>query len=401
VLAQGDPANPSAFNLLVVYSPTSGGVGLSTPVVVEQFNGVTLDTVTSLFTSSAQLISAESFSGEPNPSLSAYDLMHYDANQAVPSITLTGTLNSNVTTWTPQPDLLADSATDTDFVVEIESDGTAFLRFGDNTNGMLPQSGTAFTASYRIGNGTAGNVGANSLTFLVADPRIVACTNPLPATGGIDPETMAQIRRRAPQAFMTQERAVTMADYETVAEMNTQVENAVATLRWTGSWFTVFITAEPEGGGSLTPSLAKAIRQNVNRYRLAGQDIQLESPQYVPLQIALTICVDPDYFQSNVRQGLMQVLGSQVLPNGQKGLFYPDNFTFGQTVYLSPIYAAARQVAGVLSVNATVFAPQGVTTKLYLAKGEIPLGPFQIARMDNDPSFPNHGQLTLNLVGGK
>ena len=41
-----------------------------------------------------------------------------------------------------------------------------------------------------------------------------------------------------------------MADYERVTEMNTQVENAVATLRWTGSWYTVFITAEPKGAGN-------------------------------------------------------------------------------------------------------------------------------------------------------
>ena len=98
---------------------------------------------------------------------------------------------------------------------------------------------------------------------------------------------------------------------------------------------------------------------------------------------------------------LLQVLGSQLLPDGQKGLFYPDNFTFGQTVYLSPIYAAARKVAGVTSVVATIFEPQGVPTTIYLAKGEIPLGPFQIARLDNDRSLPDHGQLTLVMQGGK
>jgi len=139
----------------------------------------------------------------------------------------------------------------------------------------------------------------------------------------------------------------------------------------------------------------------VNRYRLAGQDIQLESPQYVPLDIELTVCVDPTYFQADVRESLLQVLGNQILPNGQKGLFYPDNFTFGQTVYLSPIYAAARSVAGVQSVTATVFQPQGMPDQGFLANGEIPLGPFQIARMDNDPSLPDHGQLKLTMQGGK
>jgi hypothetical protein len=402
VLAQGNQQDPSEFNLLVVYYPPSGGVGVQIPVVVEPFTNITLATVSERFDSTSQLITVMSFDQEPSPSLSAYDLMNYDANQAIPEITLTGTINGVSATWTPQPDLLAASATDPNFVVEIEYDGTAYLRFGDNTNGLTPASLTNFTADYRIGNGTAGNVGAGSLIFLAGDPRIQSCTNPLPATGGADPESNEQIRRRAPQAFMTQERAVIMADYERVTEMNSQVENAVATLRWTGSWYTVFITAEPQGAGNLTPSLTKALKQNINRYRLAGQDIQLESPQYVPLEISLMVCVDPTYFQSDVKQSLLQVLGSQILPNGQKGAFYPDNFTFGQTVYLSPIYAAARQVAGVVSVTATVFQPQGAApTKRYLHKGEIPLGPFQIAQMDNDPSLPDHGQLTLLMQGGK
>jgi hypothetical protein len=401
VLAQGHLEDPSIFNLLIVYAPIAGGVGVSVPVLLEQFNGVSLDNVASLFTSPSQLISVKSFSQEPNPSLSAYDLTHYNANEAVPAITLTGTLNGSSSTWTPQPDLLADSPTDKHFVVEIESDGTPRLRFGDGVNGFRPLPDTSFTASYRIGNGTSGNVGADTLIYLAADPRIQTCTNPLPATGGTDPETADQVRRRAPQAFMTQERAVTMADYERVAEMNSQVENAVATLRWTGSWYTVFITAEPKGAGNLTPELIRMLRRNINRYRLAGQDIELESPAYVPLNIQLAVCVDPAYFRADVEQALLQVLGSKILPNGQKGFFYRGNFTFGQTVYLSPIYAAVRKVAGVQSVNATVFAPQGVTTNLFLSRGEIPLGLFQIALLDNDPSFPNHGKLALLMHGGK
>jgi hypothetical protein len=98
---------------------------------------------------------------------------------------------------------------------------------------------------------------------------------------------------------------------------------------------------------------------------------------------------------------LLQVLGSRVLPDGQKGVFFPDSFTFGQTVYLSPIYAAARKVAGVDSITATVFEPQGIRTTRYLAAGEIAIGPLQIARLENDPSLPDHGQLTLVMRGGK
>jgi hypothetical protein len=399
VLTQDDISSSVQFNLLVVYAPLSGGVGVQTPVVVEQFTGLTLSNAAAATASSA-LVTVKSFENEPNLTMSAYALMHYDAQTATPVMTLTSTLGADTKQWTAETDLLSDGAADTHFVVEIEFDGTAQLRFGDDVNGLRPASDSTFTASYRIGNGSAGNVGADTLVFC-SDLSIATCSNPLPAAGGTDPETSEQIRRRAPQAFMTQERAVTMADYERVTEMNAQVENAVATLRWTGSWYTVFVTAEPKCDGPLTPSLRQALKKNINRYRLAGQDIELEPPQYVSLDIELTVCVDPDYFRSDVERALNDVLSSRVLRDGTKGLFSPDNFTFGQTVYLSPIYAAVRKTAGVTSVEATVFGPQGVPTPIYLSKGEIPLGPFQIARLDNDRSLPDHGQLTLVMQGGK
>jgi len=401
VLAQGNLGVPSEFNLLLLYQPPSGGIGVQIPIVVEQFDNLSLSNVVSAFSDASSLLSVLSFEEEPNPGLSAYDLMHFDAQQAAPAIVLNGSLGTSSTTWTAAPDLLADGPTDTNFVVEVESDGSAYLRFGDDTNGMRPLSSTLFTAFYRIGNGTAGNVGVDSLTYKAADPRITDCTNPLPATGGIDPETTDQIRRRAPQAFLTQERAITMADYAHVTEQNPQVEDAVANLRWTGSWYTVFIAAEPQNGVNLSKSLERTLTKYVNRFRLAGQDLKLEGPDYVSLEISLTVCVDPDYFQADVAGALNEVLGSGTLPSGKPAIFAPGNFRLGQTVYLSPIYAAARTVTGVQSVTATVFQPQGEATSIFLQKGEIPLGSFQVARMDNDRSRPANGQLTLVMQGGK
>jgi predicted phage baseplate assembly protein len=244
-------------------------------------------------------------------------------------------------------------------------------------------------------------VGAESLIYFATTPGILSTTNPLPAFGGTDPETNDQIRLRAPQAFQTQERAITMPDYEALAESNQQVNQAVATARWTGSWYTVFLAAEPRGGGALSATLETSLQTNLERYRLAGQDLQLQSPGYVSLEIELQVQVDPNYFRGHVKQSLLAILGDGMLPDGRKGLFYPGSFTLGQTVYLSPIYAAARSVAGVVSVIATTFQPQGTDTTQYLTAGEIKLGSFQVARLENDPSLPDHGQLTLVMEGGK
>jgi predicted phage baseplate assembly protein len=397
--------NPKLFDLTIVYNPASA-IGVTLPVQVEKFTNLSPSTAAGEIDSVSSLVIVQSFAQSLDTSLSASELTNLDPSTAIPAITLAGTLNNITATWTPLRNLLASGASDTNFVVEVETDNSATLRFGDNTNGKTPDAGTIFTATYRVGNGTAGNVGAESLTNLAAgDARITGCCNPLPASGGADPETADQIRRRAPQAFLTQERAITMPDYEAAAESNSLVRNAVATQRWTGSWYTVFIAAEPQPaaqltgaqtGGTLTAVQQKSVQATVEALRLAGEDLQLGSPQYVSLQIALTVCVDPTYFNLKVQQALMQVLGS-----GPGGLFDPANFTFGQTIYLSPIYQAARAVPGVNAVTATAFTMQGVTDTSFLASGEIPLGPLQIARLENNPSFPDHGQLTLVMEGGK
>ena len=316
----------------------------------------------------------------------------------------TASLDTRHARWHAQRDLLNSAADATDFVAEIDDGGGAQLRFGDDEHGERPDSATAFSATYRVGNGVAGNVGADSIFHIVGQPgdiaHVLALRNPVAAAGGVDPESADSVRRNAPQAFRTQERAVTTDDYATVVERDPQVQRAAATLRWTGSWYTVFITPDPLAG--VDPAQLRAdLPPLVDRYRMAGHDLEFNDPHYVSLEIELHVCVKDDYFRSDVRQSLLQLFSNRVLADGSRGLFHPDNFTFGQTVYLSPLYAAAHQVPGVASAQVTTFQRQGTNDPSYLLNGELPLGRLEIARLDNDPNLPEHGVLRLVLDGGK
>jgi len=102
-----------------------------------------------------------------------------------------------------------------------------------------------------------------------------------------------------------------------------------------------------------------------------------------------------------VKAAVLDVLSSRVRPDGTLGHFHPDRFTFGQPVYLSAIVAAAQSVPGVQSVTAGRFQRQRDDASSALDSGVLELGRLEIARLDDDPSFPEHGVLELTTGGGK
>ena len=340
---------------------------------------------------------------EADPPLSAAATMRFSPDDALPAVTdLVSELEGRVSPWAVKRDLFGSGKDAKEFVLEVEADGTAYLRFGDNLHGLQPTTGTHFSVTYRVGNGLEGNVDAEAIRHIVSgDQGIIKVRNPLPALGGVDPEDMEEVRQKAPSAFRTQERAVTPEDYAAVVERHPEVQRAAATLRWTGSWHTVFVTIDRVGGLPVDDDFEKRIRAHLERYRMAAQDIEIDAPLFVSLEIEMLVCVKPDYFRKEVKTALEQVFSNTILPNGRRGVFHPDSFSFGQTVYLSPLYAAAQAVPGVASVQITKFQRQGNDSDEALKAGKLVLDQLQIARLDNDPNFRERGLFTMSFMGGK
>jgi hypothetical protein len=300
--------------------------------------------------------------------------------------------------WGPQPDLLASDRFAREFVVETEDDGRARLRFGDDVYGLAPDEGTTFAADYRIGNGAEGNVGRDSLVQAVLPPSvgagIVSVRNPLAAAGGQAPQSLAEVRQFAPQAFRVQERAVNEDDYAAVAERHPEVQKAAATFRWTGSWHTVFLTVDRRGGLPVDAAFESELRRFLDRYRMAGVDLEIDAPQLVALDVALRVCVAAGFLRGAVKAALLERLGG-------RGFFHPDAWTFGQPVYLSRLYAAALEVEGVATVEVVRFQRRGRPSRQAIDDGVLPLGRLEIARLDNDPNRQENGLLEILLGGGR
>jgi hypothetical protein len=333
-----------------------------------------------------------------DPTAPAAAAFEWEMQDVLPVISLNGG------TWHPQRDLLASDPLATEFVVEVEEDGFAALRFGDDEHGQRPQAEDTFSAAYRVGNGARGNIGAESLVNIVTtESAISGVRNPLPASRGVDPETIEHVRQSAPSAFRIQERAVTPVDYAEVAERHPGIQQAAATFRWTGSWRTVFLTVDRLGGLEVKDDFKNEMRAHMERYRMAGHDLEVDGPLYVSLEIEMTVCAKADYFRGDVKAALLNVFSNRVLPDGTRGVFHPDNFSFGQTVYLSPLYAAALKVEGVAAVKITTFQRQASPdpNQLALKAGKLTLARLEIARLDNDPNFPERGVFHVNVEDGK
>ncbi|MEV4859203.1 baseplate J/gp47 family protein [Streptomyces ossamyceticus] len=309
-------------------------------------------------------------------------------------------LHDGATSWTVVPDLLSGSRFAPECTVETDDDGRAHLRFGDGVHGRAPAPGATFTAVYRTGGGRAGNVGRDTLTRLQQPLRGVTVRNPMPARGGADPEPVEQVRQWAPQAFRVQQRAVTDDDYADVAGQLPQVRQAVATRRWTGSWYTETVTVDRAGGITPDQYFRRQVGSHLERYRMAGEDVRVTAAVPVALDIVITVRVAPGHPRGEVKRILQDVFTAGQRSDGTPGFFHPDRFALGAPVHLSQVVEAAMGVHGVLWIDPDRFGRWGQPPAGEPRPGRISIGPHEVARCPSDPHLPEHGRIDFIMEGG-
>ncbi|MCX4677164.1 putative baseplate assembly protein [Streptomyces sp. NBC_01433] len=316
--------------------------------------------------------------------------------------------------WTARRDLLGSGHRDRHLVGELEDDGRVALRFGDGRHGARPPAGARLALHYRLGGGTAGNVGAEAVSHLVLcrDPEaedagdalpVAGVRNPLPAMGGTDPEPTDQVRQLVPLDLKrTRQRAVTAEDYAALASALPGVQRAAAEIRWTGSVQEAHVAVDALGAGEPDPELLDSVAYALESYRRIGHDLVVGPARNVPLDIALSVCAAPGHQHGQILAELYRLLGAGRLRGGRLGFFHPDALVFGEPVRLSALVAAAAGVRGVEDVTVTRLRrlfDNGLDDPA-LETGVLRLGPLEIARCDNDPDRPENGRLTIELAGG-
>ena len=171
--------------------------------------------------------------------------------------------------------------------------------------------------------------------------------------------------------------------------------------RWTGSWLTVFTTADPQGSETISSDEHVELIDLLNRYRMAGYECYAPTPRYVGLDVRIVLCALPDAFRGDVEAGVLKALSSRKFADGTTGFFYSDRFAFGMPLERSALEAAIQAVVGVAGVTSIQYRQRGLTPLPVEMGDTVTVAPDQIIRVDNNPSRPERGSLQVEVDGGK
>ncbi len=255
--------------------------------------------------------------------------------------------------WQEVPSFYGQGPTSKCYVVNTDKDGVTQILFGDGQQGArLPTGQENVIATYRIGLGSAGQVGIGSLTLMQTRPLgVKSVTNPLPATGAADPETEDDARQNAIWPVLTLGRVVSLVDMEYFTLGYPGISKVQAALLPRLQQPPVFyLTVCGANGAAIEDSslLQQNLLQAINEIRTPGQALIIASYDSQPFSIEAWLVINPSYVASDV----LNQVNTELL--NQFG-FSASNLA--QPVRASEIIEVIQAIQGVIAVN---------ITKLYL-----------------------------------
>lgn len=257
-------------------------------------------------------------------------------------------LRVNDVLWREVPTLHAAPADARVYATSQDDAALTTLRFGDGEEGARLPTGTAnLRVRYRKGLGVAGNLAADQITTLLSRPLgVTGASNPTPATGGEDAETLARARDNAPLTVLTLDRAVSIADYADFARAFAGIDKAHALWLPAGPARGVFLTIAGINGAVVPTSS--------DTYNFLREALAEHGDPLVPLRMSNFSDVR---FRCRLSVKLQPGFGTDaVLLAVDAALHAHYGFArraFGQTVSVDEVAAVAQGVAGVLAVHVT------------------------------------------------
>lgn len=298
--------------------------------------------------------------------------------------------------FTQVDNFLESTASDHHYTVSVDENGRATVRFGSGINGEIPKG--QISVFYKVGGGSNGNVDENTITRIIQSVtdangnRVNAtATNPTRASGGVDRESIASIKQKAPPSTKITDRTVALDDYEVGAE---NVPGVARALMVTSDQVVGvpenrgFLYIVPDGGGSPSQTLRDAVTTEltVTRPKTITFQFTVESPGYVAVDVAATVYFKPGASKRSVVTQINSALESYFSitnADGTQNELVNFGLKYGSDSKLpmSDLFCVVEAVEGVRKIGA-----RDIDFLLNLVHGDVPLQFFE---------FPTLGTVTI------
>ena len=281
----------------------------------------------------------------------------------------------------------ASTAQDRHYVVLVDQNDRATVRFGDGVRGAVPTGSGSIV--YKTGGGARGNVEAGRITviegtFRDANGRTVrpTCTNPERATGGDDRQTIEETRLAMPESLRVGNRCVTREDFEIEARQVPGVARALMTTSNEDAAVDEnagIIYLVPTTGGSPSQGLIDAVVEavTVTKPNTLTFELDVLGATYkvvnVWVRASFAAGQTPTTVRDRIRAALAEffaIMNDDGTPNGQ--IDFGINIEGGALAW-SDVFNVARDTAGVRKIVAGDFQLNGVSADVNLTAREFPI----------------------------
>lgn len=236
---------------------------------------------------------------------------------------------------------------------------TGEVRFGDGISGLIPPIGTGNLrmARYQTGGGLAGNRAANSIVQLKTTvPYVDRVTNPEPAGGGAEAESLDSLIERAPRSIRHRGRAVTRDDYEDLAKLaspevaralcvplsNLQVENSN---KEPGTVSVIIVPRSSQPNPMPSLELIRTVRDYIKANSWPNVNVVVVGATYIALKVTAELVLTSLKGSSQVERMVEQQLARFLHP--LTGGFDQRGWEFGRRPHASDLYALLEATPGV------------------------------------------------------
>ena len=272
--------------------------------------------------------------------------------------------NTDTKVYLPTTDITTLTSSSLSYFIEENENQNYTFYFGDDIIGKKPKNGNIITCTYIDNSGSLTN---NISRFIATDAigglyrNNVQITTVKSSFGGIDKETIEQVRFRAPYYYATQNRAVTTNDYKTL--LTKDFSNIESVSVWGGEdndpivYGKVFLSLKTRQNIALTNVDKEFIKDTLIRNRnVVTVTPEIVDPDFAYIRVLAKVSYNPYLTSLGVNQ-LAEVVKASIFDYNDRELNTFDS-TFRKSTLSRYMETSDRSILG---TDITIFVQKRVS----------------------------------------